>query len=127
MATKGSTKELSQRHESFVAQKYCGKVSRSSGAAEHDAGDVKTELLMIECKMTGHPGKEPKSLPTFIRQLEKVTLEAWEHDYSPMLALRYYAPGSPLASHDGWVDVAVRPLSDDREREWAYERWAIGE
>lgn len=102
MAQRGSSKRLSVEHEEWVASVFNGKRSKSSGAAEHDAGDVRTDTHLIECKMT------KGQVPTFIRHLEKVTLEAWEEGKDPMLALRYYDPDSHFANGYGWVDVVVQ-------------------
>ena len=76
MAVRGSSKELSVRHENWVARFYGGVRSKSSGAADTDQGDVRTPTHLIECKMTGKPEK-PARLPKFIKELEKVTEEAY--------------------------------------------------
>lgn len=120
MAKRGSVKALSDAHENYIADLLDGVRSKSSGAAEHDAGDVRTPFTLIECKLTGHPGKEPKSLPVFVQHLEKVAKEAWEEGKDPMLALRYYKPTSSLARADGWVDLTVRLATDEADREEAY-------
>lgn len=118
MAARGSNKYRSVEQEDWVARLYHGKRSPSSGAADTDAGDVRTEFSLIECKTTGYPGKEPQpQLPRFIRWLEKVFKEASEEGKKGALALRYYAPDSILATPDGWVDVVVRPACDDADRE----------
>lgn len=120
MARRGSSKARSVEQEDWVARLYHGKRSPSSGAADTDAGDVRTPLSLIECKTTGYPGKEPKpQVPRFIRWLEKVVKEAYEEGRSGALALRYYDPDSILATPDGWVDVVVRPIPDDVIREEA--------
>lgn len=62
--------------------------------------------------MTGGPGEKPKKLPVFIQQLEKITEEAYTEGREPVLALRYFAPNSILATWDGWVDVVVRRAAD---------------
>lgn len=117
MARKGSTKELSQQHERHIARLLNGKASPSSGAADHDAGDVRTESLLIECKMTGTPAKPPKRLPRFIQQLEKAAYEAWSEGRDPALALRFFAPDSKLSHGSNWVDVIVLPASVLADRE----------
>jgi hypothetical protein len=112
MAVRGSNKDRSERHENFIAAEYRGRRSPSSGAAVHDPGDVRTETQLIECKTTGTPEK-PSTLPVFIQHLEKVCMEAWEEGRTGVVALRYYAPYSKLASSEGFVDVVVRPLLTD--------------
>jgi hypothetical protein len=102
-------------HEDFIARKYDGRRSASSGGADNDNGDVRTATLLIECKMTGGPGEKPKPLPKFVQHLEKVAEEAYLEGREPVVALRYYAPDSILANPHGWIDVAVRPVADDVE------------
>lgn len=114
MARRGSSKDRSERHENFIAACYGGKRSPSSGAAETDQGDVRTESMLIECKTTGGPEK-PAKLPIFLQHLEKVCLEAWEEGRDGVVALRYYCPTSKLANPDGFVDVIVRQLLTDME------------
>lgn len=63
--------------------------------------------------MTGGPGEKPKALPKFIQHLEKVAEEAYLEGREPLVALRYFKPDSILAGPTGWIDVAVRPVSDD--------------
>lgn len=106
MAQRGSSKELSVRHEDYVAKLFSGKRSKSSGAAEGDAGDVRCDTLLIECKMT--KGR----VPTFVHHLEKVSKEAWVEGKTPMLALRYYDPDSPLSHANGWIDLVVLDAHD---------------
>lgn len=113
MARRGSTKRRSVDQEDFIARRYGGIRSPSSGASDSDAGDVRTETHLYECKMTGGPGEVHKRLPGFIRQLEKVTEEARQEGRVPGLALRYWAPESILAGPTGWVDVMVRPVDAD--------------
>jgi hypothetical protein len=112
VAERGTSKERSERHESFVAAAYKGRRSPSSGAAVHDPGDVRTPHQLIECKTTGGPEK-PSTLPVFVQHLEKVCLEAWEEGREGAVALRYYAPTSKLANLDGFVNVVVRQLLAD--------------
>lgn len=111
MAKRGSTKDDSVRHEDHLAALFNGKRSRSSGAAVHDAGDVRTEYLLIECKMTR--GRKPK----FVTEFEKVAKEAWEEGKDPMLALRYYDPDSLLADSEGWIDLTLMRASDMADTE----------
>lgn len=116
MARKGSSKELSVRHEEWVAKYFGGKRSKSSGGAGHDSGDVRTPNWLIECKMTGNPLK-PSRLPKFAQQFEKIANEAYQEGSRPMLALRWYVPDSKLADSDGWVDLIVlRPEDVDGTR-----------
>lgn len=119
MAMKGSAKYQSVVQEDAIAKLFDGKRSKSSGAAEHDAGDVRCKYLLIECKVR-MSAIVTKPLPQFIQQLEKVAEEAWESGKSPMLALRYYSPTSKLSGPDGWVDVTVRTAADDADREKSY-------
>lgn len=113
MATKGSSKELSIRHEEHIAKLFDGKRSPSSGAAETDAGDVRCKHLLIECKMTGSPGNMvSKPLPKFVQEFEKIAQEAWAEGKDPVLALRYYFPDSILAGPDGWIDLGLMLASD---------------
>lgn len=120
MATRGSSKQLSLQHEYHIGHLFHGLVSLSSGAAEHDAGDVRCKHILIECKMTGHPGKPPKRLPKFIQQLEEITTDAWSEGKDSALALRYYAPDSRLANAGGWVDVVVMLADVAAAREVRY-------
>lgn len=125
MARRGSTKALSVEHEESIACTYNGMRSKSSGAAAHDQGDVRCPMLLIECKYTGSPRSPMKGTPKILKEFEKITQEAWSEGKDPMLALRYYAPGSILANAQGWVDLAVRLVTDDREREVAYDAQRI--
>ena len=121
MAKRGTSKRKSQDQEKWIATLYSGKASPSSGASDTDQGDVRTAHSLIECKVTGEPGKEPRpQTPHFIKWLEKVALEAWSEGRQPALALRYFDPDSPLARPDGWIDVVVRTAADDSVREALY-------
>lgn len=113
MASRGSKKWYSIQHEDFVATRYEGVRSPSSGAAEADSGDVRTSEELFECKMTGHPGRQPKRKSTMVRLMEKIADEAWEEGKNPALAYRYFDPSSNLSDKDGWVDLVVRRLGDD--------------
>lgn len=122
MAKRGTSKRKSVDQEEWIARLYSGTRSPSSGAADTDQGDVRTAHSLIECKVTGEPGKELKpQLPRFVRWLEKVALEAWSEGREPALALRYFDPDSSLANLDGWVDVVVRTAAEDSVREAAYD------
>jgi hypothetical protein len=119
MAARGTAKWYSVQQEEYIARMFDGKRSASSGASEHDAGDVWCEHLLIECKVR-MPGVMTKPLPKFVQDLEKVAKEAFESGKDPMLTLRYYYPDSILANSDGWVDVSVRRVCDDADRENTY-------
>lgn len=124
MAKVGTTKQFSLDQESFVALAYGGVRSPSSGGADNDSGDVRAPFDLIECKMTGTPGKictkhETADCPIctrtpFIRILEKIAEEAHLEGKSPVVAQRFWCPDSPL-SHNGWIDVSVRLLREDAE------------
>lgn len=116
MAKRGSPKARSVEHETFIARLYSGHRSRSSGAADTDAGDVrvKVEGTLFECKTTGEPGK-PKSTK-IIKEMEKIRLEAYEEGREPALALRYFNPDSSLADINGYVDLVVRLAHEDANR-----------
>lgn len=107
MAHRGSKKELSVRHERFIATLFNGRRSPSSGASSIDKGDVSTDSLRIECKMsmTGR-------LPTIVKQFEKIREEAYERGCTPILALRYYDPSSKLADDNGWIDLCLSRAKD---------------
>lgn len=111
MAKRGSTKQSSIDHEEYIAGIYRGRRSPSSGAADNDNGDVRSENYLIECKTTGRPGYPVKSLPVFVQTLEKIADEAWAEGRFPVLAMRFYNPDSPLAVQ-GWVDVSIM-ISDE--------------
>ena len=116
MARRGTVKKLSVDQEEFVARKYGGKRSASSGAAVHDRGDVRTSTHLIECKHTGTFDKPAKSISLKLDDLEKIADEAWSEGKSYAVALRIYAPASVLADRGGFIDLMVRPLSEDVER-----------
>jgi hypothetical protein len=122
MATRGSSKALSVDQEDFIARKYGGKRSLSSGASDTDAGDVRTDKYLIECKVTGRPTAPAKS--TLLKTFEKIAEEAYEEGREPLVALRFYNPDSILANSDGWVDLVVRRVGEDVElvdKAWRYE------
>ena len=103
-------------HEAFIARLYGGRRTKGSGSGVKEKGDVRieTQSEIVECKMSGQPGK-PRRV-TLVKQLEKVAVEAYEEGMDPVLALRYYDPDSTLAKHDGYVDLVVRLAHDDARR-----------
>ncbi len=112
MAKRGTSKRRSVDQEEYVARKYGGKRSASSGAAAHDYGDVRTDTELIECKVTGG-----SKAPRFVQELEKIAREAWAEGREPVLVLRFEGcEGSVLADMDGNIDLAVRRMCDDVER-----------
>ena len=54
--------------------------------------------------------------PKVLKEFEKIAEEAYAEGREPALALRYYEPTSILADVDGWVDLIVRTVGDDRMR-----------
>lgn len=114
MVVFGSKKALSKEHEEYVAARYGGRRSPSSGAAVTDIGDVRDRTWLIECK--GKFGVRTGEKPvrsTLVRQFEKAADEAWEADRTPAMALRFYMPESPLADNYGFVDLIVKLLEDE--------------
>lgn len=116
MANRGSTKALSVIQEERIADLYNGRRSASSGAADNDQGDVRSPSLLIECKMTGGPGR-PVKKAKLVRDMEKVAEEAWTEDREPVICLRFFDPGSRLADKDGWIDLTVRLTHEDVHRD----------
>lgn len=112
MAKRGTVKRKSLDQENFVAARYNGRRTPSSGAAITDPGDVRTSQFLIECKCMGEPESAVKR-PAFAKDLEKVTEEAWSESRVPMLAIRWYDPESILADREGWCDVIVKRVVDD--------------
>lgn len=104
-----------EEHERWIASIYGGVRTKGSGSGVKEKGDVRiaSQNELVECKMSGEPGK-PRRV-TLVKQLEKVATEAYEEGMDPVLALRYYDPDSPLA-RDGHVDVVVRLARDDARR-----------
>lgn len=122
MAKRGSTKALSVAHEDAVAATYNGKRSPSSGGSNSDQGDVRAPGYLIECKLSGGPGRFCRKhetydceckRPTLARQFEKIAVEAYSEGRIPKVALRYYDPSSILSDRSGWVDLIVNLMSDD--------------
>lgn len=125
MAKKGTSKRRSTDQEDYIASLYSGRRSPSSGAAENDAGDVRSESQIFECKCKGgveydsartNQGKAPQRT-TLLQRFEKISQEAWAEGRTPVLAIREWAPESPLAGPNGWVDIVVRSAHED------YEKW----
>lgn len=120
MAKRGTNKRFSQDQEAFVAAQYGGTVSPSSGAANNDSGDVRTERDLIECKVKvpqtckkGHSHYECHcGQPALVKTFEKISEEAYAEGKSPVVALRFWYPSSILAKN-GWVDLSVRLLEED--------------
>jgi hypothetical protein len=119
MAKRGSTKWLSVRQEEYIARRFAGKRSASSGAAVTDAGDVRTPKLLIECKHRGTFDKPARSVTIKLDDFEKVADEAWSESRKPVMALRIYCPESVLSDADGNVDIIARLLDDDKEGRYA--------
>lgn len=112
MAKRGTSKWHSILHEDFIAAAYGGRRSRTSGAADHEDGDVVCDEVLIECKMSGV--KSPaKSASVKLDVLEKIAAEAYSVGKTPLMALRMRNPESFLADRDGFVDVMVRLVRDD--------------
>lgn len=106
MAPRGSNKDISVKHEDYIARLFDGKRSKSSGAAEHDAGDVRSDRYLFECKATR------LTVPKWVADFEKVTKEAWSEGRNPVLALRYYKPYGLLADSNGWMDFTIMLAND---------------
>jgi hypothetical protein len=120
MASRGSTKALSVAQENHIADVYEGVRSPSSGGADNDQGDVRTPSLLIECKLTGGPGRPSYGedhRPHLSRVMEKVAEEAWTEDREPVVCLRFFDPLSKLANTEGWVDLTVRLTHEDVHRD----------
>lgn len=111
MAKRGSTKALSVEQENWIAKLYNGVRSASSGGADNDQGDVRTETELIECKVTGGPGRPANA--TLLKTFEKIAEEAYSEGREPVVALRFYAPDSILSNSKGWVDLTVRRSRED--------------
>jgi hypothetical protein len=115
MAKRGTSKWYSLQQEAHVARQYGGVQSKSSGAAAHDYGDVRTATKLIECKFTMKP---PKKL---LDDFEKNAREAYAEGLEPLLVLRWHAPDSFLADREGYVDLSVRLTCNDVDQEDANE------
>jgi hypothetical protein len=114
VARRGSTKALSVEQEDKIAALYGGRRSKSSGAADHDQGDVRCPRLLIECKMT------KTKPPRWIKDFEKITHEAYSEGRDPAMAFRFYDPESVLADREGYIDLVVRRAAEDALREKDY-------
>lgn len=115
MAPRGSKKFRSVEQEDYIAKKISGRRSPSSGAADKDDGDVKNEIFLVECKMTGTFDKPAKSISIKLNDLEKIVDEAYALGKTPMMSLRIHNRNSPLADADGNIDLMVNLLDD-----WIY-------
>lgn len=113
MPVKGSNKYLSIKQEDDISDMYGGVRSLSSGGADNDQGDVRTDHYLIECKMKGSPSHPLKRVPTIVQRFETITREAYSEGRVPILALRYYLPDHYLANPRGWVDLSVKLTGDD--------------
>lgn len=112
-------RQLAKQHEEAIAALFGGIRSKSSGASVVDKGDVrvKDEANLFECKLKGEPGSQPKRKATLVRQMEKVSSEAYAEGLDPAIALRFFDPDSPLSDPaTGWVDLVVRVAGDDALR-----------
>jgi hypothetical protein len=112
LASRGSGKWFSLQQENRIAARYGGTVSPSSGGAESDQGDIRTNTDLIECKHTGKFDKPAKSISVKLADVEKIADEAWSEGRRATIALSLYAPDSPLA-RGGYVDLIVRHVEDD--------------
>lgn len=125
MAKRGSNKDRSIEQENWVAKKYGGRRSPSSGAADTDQGDVRLidEGTLIECKTSGGPGQSRKG-GKLLSDFEKVADEAFSEAREPALCLRFWRPDSVLSDRDGYVNLTVRLLEDDVVRSEALRELA---
>ena len=115
LARRGSSKWLSQQHEEYIAQKYGGSRSPSSGAAPSDQGDVRSPSALIECKHRGSYTRPAQSISIRLSDLEKICDEAWSEGKTPILALRMYNPDSVLSDRDGMIDLIVKLERDEND------------
>lgn len=109
---KGS-KALSELQEEQIANAYHGERSLSSGGADTDEGDVRTDTHLYECKLTGTPAKGAKSISVKVADIEKIRDEAYSVGLEWAMPLRIYCPESPAANRAGYIDLMLRPLADD--------------
>jgi hypothetical protein len=105
-----------QDHEKWIAKLYGGARTPRSGGGIKEKGDVRiaTENELVECKLQGNPDKPRRS--RIVKDLEKVSVEAYEEGLDPVLAYRFFDPDSTLARADGYVDVVLRLARDDARR-----------
>lgn len=128
MAKRGSIKRRSVDQETMIALLYGGVRSKSSGAALHDQGDIRTDHQLIEAKYTGNVAadlkREEKGLAPkrskLIRDLEKIAQEAWQENREPVICYREWAPELSISNKDGWVDLTIRLQNDDIYRDQKY-------
>ena len=109
------SKALSVRQEEYIAMRYNGTRSASSGGAETDEGDVRNVDTLIECKVRGTPGKPAKSITITSDIMEKIQDEAFSQGLGWAVACRLYTD-SPIAGRKGYIDVILRPIGDDLDR-----------
>lgn len=89
MATKGTTRAMSERHESFLAQLFGGRLTRNSGAGA-DKTDGRHDRSTTDERCWAWDGKA-----TMARSIS-VTRDAWEkledqaHPDIPMMPIRFY-------------------------------------
>jgi hypothetical protein len=112
-----STRGLAIEQEDFIANKYGGRRSPSSGANSFDRGDVSYEVFtatehsdgfmtkfLAECKVT-----EAQSFYLKRAVWEKIAQEALEQGRQPSMFIRF-------RSDDGkHLDLVVREVNDDLE------------
>jgi hypothetical protein len=108
MARQGTNKYASRKQEEYVARAYAGTFSPSSGAADNDAGDIRTPHQLLECKVTG-VAKPAASISINIETWKKIQEEAWAEGKIPGMAMRV------LAKDGKTYDFIVRLISDDTE------------
>ena len=114
MAKKGTSKYFSEIHEQFIAARFGGVRSPSSGGHVTDAGDVRVKAsdgsvgVLVECKHTGSFEKPAKSITIDLGVLEKICDEAWSEGKTPVLALRMYNPESILSDANGMIDLITK-------------------
>ena len=119
-ASRGRKKWSSLLQETFIANRYVGKRSPSSGAANNDSGDVRTDALLVECKCTEQAKGPAKSIRILVEDFEKIADEAWAEGRIPAMAFRIYHPGSVLADEHGFIDLITYRVADDVERKFTY-------
>lgn len=108
-------KELAKEHEHYIAKRYHGVRSLSSGASDHAKGDVKSRWdgTVFECKTQM---RQQHSKSKLVSQMEKCADEAWEQALDPAVSLRFWDPQSPLADFSGWIYITARLTEDDIDR-----------
>lgn len=74
-----TNRQLSQKSEKKAAQLYGGRTQIASGALRHAKGDIKTDLFLIEDKITA---KDSYSLRAALWR--KIQLEAFNQQKMPM-------------------------------------------